>query len=119
MPPLEAGRGVADGPATVGAAATGAGAAAEPAGAGVAAPTEAVEPAGAAEAEAAAAVAGFFAPLAWASTDGGPNDAPTPSGAITTSMGTTTAAQTALCQRILDPFFSRFFPPTRRRSPPR
>src|SRR6185295_4161881 len=110
MPPLEAGRGVADGPATVGAAATGAGAAAEPAGAGVAAPTEAVEPAGDADAEAAAAVAGFFAPLAWASTDGGPNDAPTPSGAIT-SMGTTTAAQTALCQRILDPFFPAFFRP--------
>jgi hypothetical protein len=75
--------------------------------AGAGAPADGDEEAGAADAD--AAVAGFLAPFAavCANTAGGPNDAPIPNGA-TTSIGTTTAAQTALCQRILDPFFPLF-----------
>src|SRR5258708_39367162 len=105
MPPLDAGLGVVDGPGTAGPIGDGPAAAADAPGG--AAPAE---EAGAADAEAAAAAADFFAGLApvCASTSGRPKDAPTSNGAIR-SMGTTTAAQTALCQRILDPFFPLFF----------
>ena len=74
--------------------------------AGAVAPTAA---AGVADAEAAAvAVVFFFAVAAvWAKASCWPKPPWTSKGA-TTNMGTTTAAQSALCQRIIDPFFPLF-----------